>query len=79
MQMATVKLPLGDEAISLVTSPTMAKWARQNPNEQVLAFNDAALYYKGNGVWWISGYAWDGSDTNEVVERLKTQYPNCVV
>ena len=36
-----------------------------------LATTGAAVYYKGNGWWCVSSYAWDLKDAKDIINALK--------
>jgi hypothetical protein len=40
------------------------------------AFTFAKMYYKGGGIWQISGYNSDGSDFQRVIDKMKLEESN---
>lgn len=39
-------------------------------NYKLITKTGAAMYYKGGGWWYISGYSWDGDDVNALILEM---------
>ncbi len=68
----SVKLQLRRNAVAklLANGTTLPSNLDKIRDEKLLAFTGAALYYKGGGWWTLSGYAYDGSDVNELIVAM---------